>query len=297
MVLPPKSSQHTARDDQKAQRELASAVRPVRLMLAASILLPITLFGFASWLSFHQHLVDARDRVELNLNTVYEHALKVFETFELSARYLDELTGDLSDAEIRKREAELSGRLKSINDRLPQLRDLWVDQRHRRAAGVRHGFSDAEDQPLRPRLFSGSEGQRQGRHLCQRSAEGTRGRYHFLRVVQPAAVGLQGQIRRRHHRVDRAGIFHKFLFRKLPPPGVFALIRDDGAILARFPDLSTRLEKLAPDSTVMRSIAAQSTEGVASGTSSFDGLTRIFAYRKMPNYKHLCGPPVSKARS
>ena len=63
-------------------------------MLAASIILPIALFLFASWLSFHQHVADARDRVQRNLNTVYEHALKVFETFELSARYLDELTGD-----------------------------------------------------------------------------------------------------------------------------------------------------------------------------------------------------------
>ncbi len=76
MVLPPKSSQRAARDDQTAQRELASAMRPVRLMLAASIILPIALFLFASWLSFNQHLADARDRVQRNLNTVYEHALE-----------------------------------------------------------------------------------------------------------------------------------------------------------------------------------------------------------------------------
>src|SRR5262245_28285619 len=126
MISPPKPNPRAARDDQTAQRELASALRPVRLMLTASIILPIAIFAFAAWLSFHQHIADARDRVQRNLNTVYEHALKVFETFELSARYLDELTGDLNDAQIRKEEADLNVRLKSITDQLPQLRDLWV---------------------------------------------------------------------------------------------------------------------------------------------------------------------------
>src|SRR5262249_33552017 len=93
---------------------------------AASILLPLAIFAFASWVSYQQHLLEARDRVQRNLNTVYEHALKVFETFELSSRYLDELTDDQSDAEIRKEDTELSAGLKSITDKLPHLRDLWV---------------------------------------------------------------------------------------------------------------------------------------------------------------------------
>ena len=78
MISPNQPNPRAARDDKTAQGELASALRPVRLMLAASILLPIAIFLFAAWLSFHQHIADARDRVQRNLNTVYEHALKVF---------------------------------------------------------------------------------------------------------------------------------------------------------------------------------------------------------------------------
>src|SRR5262249_2054231 len=66
-------------------------------------------------------------------------------------------------------------------------------------------------------------------------------------------------------------------YAKLPPPGIFALIRDDGAILARYPDLSARLEKLSPDSTVMRSIAENPNEGFTSGAPTFNGISRIFA--------------------
>ncbi len=282
MVLPPKSSQRTARDDQTAQRELASAVRPVRLMLAASIIVPIALFLFASWLSFDQHLSGARDRVQRNLNTVYEHALKVFETFELSARYLDELTGELSDAEIRKDEAELSGRLKSITDRLPQLRDLWVIS----AAGEplvsgtvypmpKINLSDRDY--FRAQKDSTKAGTYVSEVLKARAADTT---FFTLSRRRPDIKGNFGGVTT----VSIAPEYFINFYAKLPPPGVFALIRDDGAILARFPDLSTRLEKLSPDSTVMRSIAAQPTEGFATGTSNFDGLTRIFAYRKMPNY-------------
>ena len=74
-------------------------------------------------------------------------------------------------------------------------------------------------------------------------------------------------------------------YAKLPPPGVFALIRDDGAILARFPDLSQRLEKLCTgiDGDAEHQ-GANPSEGFVTGTSTFDGHTRLFAYRKMPRY-------------
>jgi two-component system NtrC family sensor kinase len=282
MVSPPKPNPRAARDDQAAERELASAVRPVRLMLAASVILPLALFAFASWISFHQHLTDARDRVQRNLNTVYEHALKVFETFELSAQYLDELTSGLSDAEIRKEEIELNARLKSITDRLPQLRDLWVIS----ASGEplvsgtvypmpKLNLSDRDY--FRAQKNNAKAGTYVSEVLKARAADTS---FFTLSRRRPDAKGEFGGVTI----VSIAPEYFINFYSRLPPPGVFALIRDDGAILARFPDLSTRLERLAPDSTVMRSIADKPDEGFVSGTSTFNGITRIFAYRRMPNY-------------
>src|SRR5215207_2096628 len=232
MVLPPKSSQRTARDDQTAQRELASAMRPVRLMLAASIILPICLFLFASWLSFHQHVADARDRVQRNLNTVYEHALKVFETFELSARYLDELTGDLTDTQIRKDEVNLSGRLKSITDRLPQLRDLWVigASGEPLVSGTVYpmpkiNLSDRDY--FRAQKQSAKAGTYVSEVLKARAADTT---FFTLSRRRADAKGGFGGVTT----VSIAPEYFTRFYSKLPPPGVFALIRDDGAILARF---------------------------------------------------------------
>ena len=41
-----------------------SAERPLRMLLVASVLLPISLFGIVSAISYRQHFVDARDRLE-----------------------------------------------------------------------------------------------------------------------------------------------------------------------------------------------------------------------------------------
>src|SRR5215210_7886397 len=93
-------------------------------LLAAAIALPITLFVITSAISYRQHQAEARDHLQRNLGTVYEHALKVFETIDVSARYVEELLVNISDEQIRGSEAELNGRLRALTDMLPQLADI-----------------------------------------------------------------------------------------------------------------------------------------------------------------------------
>src|SRR5436309_11290561 len=66
-------------------------------LLAAAIVLPLAVLAFGSTIAYRQHLAEARDRVQRDLGTAYEHALKVFETFEISSRYIDELFQFVSD--------------------------------------------------------------------------------------------------------------------------------------------------------------------------------------------------------
>src|ERR1051325_11687663 len=53
-------------------------------LLAASIALPLAVFAIGSAISYRQHMAEARGRLQRDLGTAYEHALKVFETFEIS---------------------------------------------------------------------------------------------------------------------------------------------------------------------------------------------------------------------
>ena len=103
--------------------------RPLRALLAASIVLPVLIFSGVSWTAYHRHFQDARERLETTLGVIHEHALKVFETFELTARYTDELFADVSDEQMIASEAHYHERLKVLTDTLPQLRDIWVIDR------------------------------------------------------------------------------------------------------------------------------------------------------------------------
>ena len=280
MNLPPKTSKSTARNDQASQRELASAVRPVRLLLAASIVLPIAIFLFAAWVSYQQHVVEGRDRVQRNLNTIYEHALKVFETFELSARYLDELTDRVSDATIRSKEADFHARLKSLTDTLPQLRDLWVIS----ASGVPLVSGTIYPMPLINLA---------DREYFKIHADNATSATFVSEVIRARAADTTFFTLSRRRQNDKGAFggvttisiapeyFGNF-YVKLPPPGLFALIRDDGAVLARYP--SIRDTHLSPDSAIMQSIAAKPEEGFVAGASPFDGHNRLFAFRKMPRH-------------
>src|ERR1041384_7550393 len=95
-------------------------------LLAAAIALPLAIFAAAATISYRQNQIDAQDRLQRNLGTVYEHALKVLETVELADRYLDEMLNDASDADIRANEDAFHHRLQSLTDILPQFADIWI---------------------------------------------------------------------------------------------------------------------------------------------------------------------------
>ncbi|MGZ6007496.1 MAG: hypothetical protein ACXWKS_08570, partial [Rhizomicrobium sp.] len=103
-----------------------AAERPMHWLLAAAIVLPVAVFVIGSAISYRAHQAEARDRLQRNLATVYEHALKVFETIDISARDVDELFLNASDAQIRGSEADYNARLRSLTEMLPQLADIWL---------------------------------------------------------------------------------------------------------------------------------------------------------------------------
>jgi len=264
-------------------RELASAERPVRILLAASIVLPIAIFLIASWSSYQQHLSEARDRVQRNLNTSYEHALKVFETFELSARYLDEMIRNLSDAEIIANEAEYHQRLKTLTSTAPQLNDLTIiSQTGVPLVSARFYPSPNTNFSDRPYFSTHKDDPNAGTYISsiQRGPTGKREQFVLTR-------------RRNDSKGAFAGVFAFSIspdyfvdfFSKLPTPGAFGLIRADGVILARFPKPARPITTIPPDSEIFQNIAHQPDEGYITATSAIDGTSRIFGYRKLPKYK------------
>ena len=94
--------------------------------MGASIILPLIVLAIGSVISYRQNYIEAEDRLDRTLATVTEHATKVFETFEITSIYVDQLIGNVSNEEIRLAELRYHERLKRLTTTLPQLRDVFV---------------------------------------------------------------------------------------------------------------------------------------------------------------------------
>jgi two-component system NtrC family sensor kinase len=264
-----------------------NAERALRALLAASIILPILIFGGIAWIAYQQHFEDARSRLEAMLGVVYEHASKVFETFELAARYTDEIFEDVSDAQIIASEAHYHARLKVLTDRLPQLRDVLVIDRdgHPLVSGtifpmphhldlsdrpwfVHHKRDAASDISISD-VIQSRLAERQVIVIARRrQAPAGRNEFHGIMTTAIAPEYF-------------AEYYATLSFR---PSNFAALVREDGVILARHPDLGNRPARLAPQTPIFSHIAAAPQSGMLTAVSPFDAVERIVAYRRLPRH-------------
>jgi hypothetical protein len=193
------------------------AERPLHWLLAAAIVLPAALFVTGATISYRQHLTDARDRLQRNLGTVYEHGLKVFETFEITARYLDELLSDVTDEQIRADEALYNARLRAFTDTLPQLFRHLGDRAPTAARSCPGRCSRCRSRWTCPTgVFSRAPRQPGGRRACRRGGAGARHQCagaSALLHAQPQAQRPERRVRRRDDHLDLADYFAEYYAR------------------------------------------------------------------------------------
>jgi two-component system NtrC family sensor kinase len=101
----------------------------LRVLLAASVIIPLAVFAGAASMLHRAEADAARDRVTHTTDVAFEHAAKVFETHQLLLGEIDELLRGLGDHEILSHEPELHDRLAAIVRDLPQVRDVAVISR------------------------------------------------------------------------------------------------------------------------------------------------------------------------
>jgi two-component system, NtrC family, sensor kinase len=260
-----------------------SATRPLRILLVAAMVLPVALYAVAATISYNDHFTDARDRLRRNLAIVHEHAQKVFETFEFASRYLDEMTDNLTDDQIRANEAMYSERLRAMTASMPQLRDLWIigADGYPLVSGTVH--------PM-PRIDLSDRDYFKVHH--DNLVNGP----FVTEVLQARAANTRffAISRKREMNGKFAGVtivsiapeyFSEF-YSQLPPPGTATLVRADGAVLARYPNYPNAQTHLRPESPFMKAVQTQPTTGFLKAPAAIDGRIRIFAYQqlaKLPN--------------
>ena len=188
----------------------ALAARPLRWLVALSLVLPLAILAIAGWISYQQHFSDARDRLDRDLSRIYEHALKVFETFDLSARYVDELLDGVSNEEIRAEEAQFNAKLKALIDSLPQLRDIWVVDANGAVPLVSGSAFPMQKVDLSERTYFLRTKNRSARPFVSEVIEGRVGGLTIF-CDQPSPRECRRLFQRRDGHLRAARIFHQLL--------------------------------------------------------------------------------------
>ncbi|NEV79126.1 response regulator [Rhodopseudomonas sp. BR0C11] len=264
-----------------AQRD---SLRLLRAILVASVVLPIALFSYASWLSYRTNEANADRQIDKTRDIITEHALKIFESVQRSIAETSEIVRGMSDEEIRANEATLHARLNRLIGGSEQIKSMWI--------------FDKTGRPLINTMqFPSPRSDLSDRDYFRVHVDNDIGLY-VGRVLQPRPP-FDGapffSVSRRRNAPDGsfAGViqtsvlpdyFEGFYAKVGRDEGSFAsLVRDDGAILARMPEIDGTDTAVKPDGIVGQAIREGHSEGRMTTVSSIDGVERRVAFRKLPN--------------
>ncbi len=257
------------------------SLMPIRAMLVASLVVPVAVFALFAW-DTHNHAINAaQNRAQRLAAVIQEHALKVFETIDLVLHAADRRLVGASWNDIATSPA-IWDDLKKLQQSGEQIGAIFVVDRD--------GFG-----PFTTRAFPSPRVDFADRdyYVEQRAAD--RGLY-----VGQAYKG----------KISKDQIFN-FSIRKTSPNGAFdgvigisayvkyfadyyrtvgipaddfaiALVRDDGNVLVRYPELGGDSGKISSDSPFLRNLTAD--RGTFFARSPFTGQDRIYGYVKIRGY-------------
>ncbi|PSO14042.1 hybrid sensor histidine kinase/response regulator [Bradyrhizobium sp. MOS003] len=258
-----------------------AALRWLWFSLAASIIAPALVFAYAAYSAYQDAFELADERIERSLEVSAEQALRVFRSINVTLDSIDQITRGKTDSTIKDSGAELSERLKQFAHTFPDISSIWVLD-HNGDAILSSLFFPV------PAAFNAPERAHLKAELAQNDEA------YIGRVV---GISLTGAIlfpvsKRRH---DSSGTFNGYTLISVLPSAFenlyatlrgtssasFALIRDDGAVLARHPIAARPGIVLDPSSGFGQLIKSSPEGGRYTTVSNVDGLERRFAVRKL----------------
>jgi two-component system NtrC family sensor kinase len=104
----------------------ASAIGLLRVLLAASLLVPVALFCAVTWLDYRAAIRDAEHDLERTSEVAREHAERVFDSQAQLADRVNDLTRGLSANSIRVLEKPLHDQLNAMAGRLPNVASILI---------------------------------------------------------------------------------------------------------------------------------------------------------------------------
>jgi two-component system NtrC family sensor kinase len=266
-----------------------AAIRLLKLMMVASLVLPAVLFTFAAWMSYRNIQRVTDERIDRSLDILHEHALKVLQTVDVVFDEIDAFTDGMSDDDIRINEGPLHERLARIAKDLPQLMGISVIDRDGHPLVSSNVVPVPRQLDLRSRDYFQAQmaGPPDPSDAYVSSIHTPRLRgidTYFFSVSQPRG-SADGKFNGIVSIAVLPSYFEGFFARMGGNEGgYFALVRSDGGFLARYPLLKDRNVKLDQNSELRQGIAGGEDHRLFWATSQIDHVERRIGYRKLTGY-------------
>ncbi|HTO65033.1 MAG TPA: ATP-binding protein [Bradyrhizobium sp.] len=257
-------------------------VRLIRTAMAASLVLPLALFLFASWTAYERLQTTARERLVRSLDIEQEEAFKTFELVDLALAQAADLVAGMSPEDIAENEPTLHQRLERLSKSVRALQSIWIygtDGRPLVSSWMHPppemSFSDRDFMQAQfagpPRTYYGKvyasvlDGQPFFTVSRRLNVKG-----NFIGVLEASVLPSN---------------FFQFFASLAYTQGVqYALLREDGTFLVRFPAVPPGApEKLDENTGFARTIRATPRGGVYSSISPVDQVSRRYAVRRLEN--------------
>src|SRR5580704_1777951 len=254
-------------------------VRLVRLAMAASLLVPCALFAFAAWNSYRNLSALTDERLARSLDVQEEEAQKTFELVDLALSTVGDQIAGMSDADIRRDASRLHVVLQKFTGQIPAIQSILIFGKDGRPL-VSSWLDPAPDRDFSDLDFF------QAQH---KSDVGTYyGQvYQSLYNAQPFfTVSRQLMLNGEFIGVLEISVLPSNFFRMFATLAYaegqqFALIRNDGVILARYPLAPPGApDRLSENSGFRRTITHSLLGGSYTTLSPIDHVERRFSARR-----------------
>ncbi len=263
-----------------------SAVRLLQLMMIASVVLPAALFAYASWISYRDIHAVADERVVRSIDVMQEQALKVFQTVDRTFAEVNEIVRGMPDDAIHTDEPRLHGRLAGIVATMPQLHAILLVGRDGRPLVASNVSAVPDSVSFGDRDYFQAQLDRDGGTYVSdvrspRLPGIVTDFFDLSRRLESPTGAFNGVIAvavRPHYFEDFYGLIGQ------TPGSFYALVRSDGAYLARYPVPSDRTRRLSAASGLRTAIGQGLDHGLFTVDSEIDGVSRRIGFRKLPGY-------------
>jgi signal transduction histidine kinase len=260
-------------------------LRRLKSLITLAIAAPVITFAVVAVHRWHQTFTEAEQRLSVLAVVVEEQALKLFDTNEMLLQRMLDMLGDDSDEQLLGRAPQLHERLRHMVSALEQVQGVFIHGTDSRMLASNRVYP-----PARHIDYT-------DRNWYRFHRDGTQPLFISDRLVSRATGEAAFDMSRR--RVFNDGRFAGTVHVSLRPEYLtqfyaklaegeaglrVGVLRDDGAVLARWPDAVQPGHKLPPDDPIMKFIAGGNGIGYVASPSPIDGLERLRAIRRAGAY-------------